>query len=307
MSRLDAVQASVLKALHNNDVTQGLEAIVALIRDEEEAMSDEARRAFAITIRRVLTGDTIQRLSPHLLDEIYHDDMVKIVRRSGTEGTRIVMEQLAGAPTFAERKAYLSALSEIEEGADVITSMLKHNKWYVVRNAADLIGELQIKEAVPLLGRVGEHEDSRVRLAAALALAKIGTSESVRYLRPALRDDDRNVRVAVAREIKGRGLAGLAMVIVAATDGEEDLEVLVEYYRALGRIGTPEAVKVLMDMARPRGLLASRKAADQRRAAAEGLALAADETARAVLRDLADDRDKEVRAIARAALEGRAR
>ena len=307
MSRLDAVQASIQKALRNNDLTQGLEAIVALIRDEEEATSDEARRAFAITVRRVLTGDTVQRLTPYLLDEIYHDDMVRIVRRSGGEGTRIVMEQLAEAPTFAERRAYLSALGEIEEGADVITSMLKHNKWYVVRNAADLVGELQIKEAVPLLGRVGGHEDPRVRLAAALALAKIGTPESVRYLHPALRDDDRNVRVAVAREIKGRGLAGLAMVIVAAADSEEDLEVLAEYYRALGRIGTPEAVKVLMDTAQPRGLLASRKAADRRRAATEGLAVTSDEAGRTALRELADDRDKSVRAIARAALESRPR
>ncbi len=307
MSRLDTLQASVLKAVRGSEATQGLEAIVALMGDEEEATSEDARRAFAITIRRVLTGDTIRRLSPFLLDEIFHDDMVKIVRRAGIEGTRIVMERLADAPTFAERKAYLSALSEIEEGADVITSMLKHNKWYVVRNAADLVGELQLKEAVPLLGEVSEHDDPRVRLAAALAMAKIGTADAVRYLRPALRDADRNVRLAVAREVKGQGLGGLAMVIVAAADDEEDLEVLAEYYRALGRIGTPEAVKVLIDVAQKRGMLAGRKVADRRRAATEGLALAADRTARAALRELADDRDKGVRAIARAAIEGRPR
>jgi HEAT repeat protein len=303
MGRLEAVQAGVQKALRENDVTQGLEAIVALIKDEEQATSEDAKRAFAITIRRILTGDTIQRLSPYLLDEIYHNDMVKIVRRAGSEGTRIVMEQLTAAPTFAERKAYLSALSEIEEGTDVITSMLKHHEWFVVRNAADLVGELQIKESVPLLGQVAEHVDARVRLAVAIALAKIGTPEAVRYLRSPLRDEDRHVRLTVAQQIKGRGLGGLAMVIVAAAETEEDQEVLTEYFRALGRIGTPDAVRVLTEAVQPRGLLSGRKAADRRRAATEGLSLASDPNARTMLKELASDRDKEVRAIARKALE----
>jgi HEAT repeat protein len=304
MSQLEAVQAGVTRALRQNDMAQAMEAIVALIREEAAAESEVKKRSFAIAVRRVLTADTIDRLVPFLLDEIYAKDAISIVRRAGGEGTRIVMDRLVSAQTFAERKAYLNALREIEEGTDVIAGMLKHHEWFVVRNAADLAGELGIKEAVPLLGQVCEHGDARVRQAAAQALAKIGTPDAVRFLRNPLRDADRNVRLAVARAIKGRGLAGLAMVLVAAADQEEDPEVLAEYYRGLGRIGTPDAVRVLEEIAQAKGLFAGKKATERRLAATEGLALAIEnEAARAALAVLSGDRDKSIRSVAKTALE----
>jgi HEAT repeat protein len=304
MNRLETVQHSVSKTLQRNEVAQALEAILTLMKQEQDATTEDAHRAYAITIRRILTSEAVQKIAGYLLDEIYAQDVIKIVRRAGTEGTRIVMNMLASAPTFAERRAYLQALREIEEGADVISGMLGHHEWFVVRNAADLVGELRIKEAVPLLGKAGEHEDARVRLSAALALAKIGTPDAVRFLSKPLRDPDRNVRLSVAKEIKGRGLGALSMLLVTATESEEDPEVLAEYYRALGRIGTPDAVRVLIDVARPGGLLKGRKDPERRKAATEGLVLAAEsDAARAALQDLASDRDKAIREAARGAAE----
>ena len=304
MNQLESVQHGVTKALRRKEGPQALEAILTLIKQEEEVTGEEARRAYAITLRRILTSEAVQHLAGYLLDEIYAQDVIRIVRRAGAEGTRIVMNLLATAPTFAERRAYLNALREIEEGADVIAGMLRHQEWFVVRNAADLVGELGIKEAVPLLGQAGDHEDPRVRLSVALALAKIGTPEAVRFLSKPLRDPDRSVRLSVAREIKGRGLGALSMLLVTAAESEEDAEVLAEYHRALGRIGTPDAVRVLVDLVQPKGLFGGRKVADRRVAAAEGLAAAVDsEAARSALRQLVDDRDKGVREIARKALE----
>ena len=304
LNRLETVQHSVTKTLQRKEVAQALEAILSLMKQEDEATSEEARRAYAITIRRILTSDAVQTIAGYLLDEIYALDVMKIVRRAGTEGTRIVMNLLAAAPTFAERRAYLNALREIEEGADVIAGMLKHHEWFVVRNAADLVGELGIKEAVPMLGQIADHEEPRVRLSVALALAKIGTPEAVRFLSKPLRDPDRDVRLSVAKEIKGRGLEALSMLLVTATESEEDPEVLAEYYRALGRIGTPDAVRVLVDTARPGGLLKGRKEPERRRAAAEGLVLATgSDAARTALQDLSSDRDKAVRKTARDRLE----
>jgi HEAT repeat protein len=304
MNRLETVQHTVTKTLQRNEVAQALEAILSLIKQEDEATTEESRRAYAITIRRILTSEAVQKIAGYLLDEIYAQDVIKIVQRAGTEGTRIVMNLLAAAPTFAERRAYLNALREIEEGADVIAGMLRHHEWFVVRNAADLVGELGIKEAVPMLGQISDHEEPRVRLAVALALAKIGTPEAVRFLSKPLRDPDRDVRLSVAKEIKGRGLGALSMLLVTATETEEDPEVLAEYYRALGRIGTPDAVRVLVDTARPGGMLKGRKEPERRRAATEGLALAeGSDAAREALADLSKDRDKSVRETARGGLE----
>lgn len=302
-AQLDAVQKEIEKALRDDNLSRAFEGILALIKNEAAASSENAKRAYGIAVRRSLTADILRRLVPFMLDELYTEDVLQITRRAGAEGTRAMLQHLAQAQSFAERKAYLAALRTIEEGTDIVASMLSHGEWYVVRNAADLVAELKIVEAVPLLGRVVEHEDERVRLSVALALAKIGTPETVRFLRAPLRDPDPKVRLAVARAIGGKGLGALSMLLVSAAEAEEDSEVLAEYYRALGRIGTPEAITALVEAAQsPKGFLA-RKAGPRRRAATQGLGLAGGDVARAALQELVSDRDREVREAAKAALQ----
>jgi HEAT repeat protein len=92
------------------------------------------------------------------------------------------------------------------------------------------------------------------------------------------------------------------MVLVSAAEAEEDQDVCAEYYRALGRIGTPEAVRALVEVAQPgRGLFATRKIAPHRRVAAtEGLVLSRSAAARTALQELVRDRDRDVREAATA-------
>jgi len=300
MGGLDSFQRALEKALDQGQLPPVVDAVLALIRTEADAESADGRRAFGIAIRRALTSDLLRRVVPLLLDELYAADILTIMRRAGADGTRVMVHHLVNAPTFAERRAYLTALREIEEGSEVIAGLLGHSEWYVVRNAADLVADLRIVEAVPLLGRVTEHEDERVRLSVALALARIGTPDAVRFLRAPLRDPVREVRLAVARELRGKGLGALSMVLVNAAETEDDPEIVAEYYRALGRIGTPEAVQALVEVAQPgQGLFSSGKTPSRRRVAAtEGLTLAGTDAARAALQELARDRDREVRAAA---------
>jgi HEAT repeat protein len=303
-AEVDGVLRGIEHALDQNQLSSVVEALLALIRAEEDAVDEEARRAFAIAIRRSLTGDMLRGVVKYLLDELYAQDTLTILRRAGIEGTRVMVQHLIDAPSFAERKAYLGALREVEKGTEIVTGMLRHGEWFVVRNAADLVGDLRVAEAVPLLGEVTSHEDRRVRLSVALALAKIGTPETARYLRGPLRDADPGIRLAVARSISGKGLAGLAMMLVTAAESEEDEDVMAEYYRALGRIGTPEAVQALIEVVNAKkGLLSGRKASPRRQAAVEGLGYAGTDAARASLQELTKDRDRDVRDAARAALD----
>jgi HEAT repeat protein len=303
MAGLDRLQRGLEKAADEEQIPQIIDALLALIRLEQETESPDVQRALGVTVRRTLTTDLLRRTVPMLLDELYAADILTIMRRAGADGTRMIAQRLMDAPTFAERKAYLEALRQTEEGADVIASMLSHEEWFVVRNAADLVGELGLVEAVPLLGRVIEHEDARVRLSVAVALARIGTPETVRFLRAPLRDADRGIRLTVAKALHGKGVGALAMVLVSAADAEEDPGVRAEYYRALGRIGTPDAVQALIEAAQSgKGLLGGRKASPRRRAAVEGLGLAGGRAAVTALRELAKDRDRDVREAAQAAL-----
>jgi HEAT repeat protein len=193
----------------------------------------------------------------------------------------------------------MMALGKLGEGTSNVIAMLNHHQWYVVRNVADLIAELGIEEAIPELGKVADHEDSRVRKSVAIALARIGTPAAARHLHVSLRDEDPQVRMTVAGELKGSGFSGLIMPLANELEQEEDPKIREELCRALGRIGTPEAVRTLENVARRKGkMFTHQRPTGDRCAAVEGLALAGGDGARQVLRELTKDRDKEVRRAA---------
>ena len=303
LSRLDALGAAVVRAIGANQLTQALEAILRLIRQEAEAGNPDTQRQYGITLRRLLTSEHLKKFAPMAFDEVYHEDIALLMRRAGKQGTKILLDLLIEAPSQAERLAFLKALRQTEEGADVIASLLTHHEWFVVRNAADLVGEMRILEAVPALSRAAQNPDPRVRRAIGLALARIGTAETALPLRKLVTDADPQVRLAVVKEIGGRALSGLGMPLVSAASTELDPDVLAEYYRALGRIGTPEAIGALVKAAQEAGGLLSRKPMAPRLAAIEGLGIAGGPSAIAVLKELVQSRSGDVRAAAAAALQ----
>jgi len=302
LSQLDQVQHGLVRAVNAGELNQAIEAILRMIHQERETTNPEAERAYGIALRRILTADTLRRFAPYVFDDVYHDDIVLLMRRAGTQGTKTLLDLLIEAPSQAERRACLKAIRMLDEGMDVIASLLNHHEWFVVRNAADLVGELKITEATATLGKALGHDDPRVRRSVGVALARIGTPETALHLRKALVDPDPEVRMAVVKEVGGRALGGLAMPLVSAAGAEEDPDILGEFYRALGRIGTPDAVQVLIKASSGGGLL-SRKPAGPRLAAIEALGTAGTGPALETLSQLATSRSGDIRSAAAKALE----
>src|SRR5207247_1880621 len=109
------------------------------------------------------------------------------------------------------------ALKHMTEGTDQLVHMLEHSQWFVVRNVAELIGELGMDDAVPALGKCLDHADERVRKAVGLALAKIGTRGAAEPLRRALRDRSQEVRLQVAVGMGGRKSSARAIPAALGT------------------------------------------------------------------------------------------
>jgi HEAT repeat protein len=304
--QLDTIQARVTHLFDQGRLEQAIDAVAALVRREKAASTEEARRAYSVPLRWLLIERNLAKVVPRLLDELYQGDALVLLRRAGRDGTRVVVQHLAEAPTFAERRTLLKAVRQLEEGVEVIANMLGHHQWFVVRNMADLAGDLKIEEAVDALRRAVEHADARVRTSAGKALAKIGTAGAAWGVVKVLRDPDRDIRLAVAREIRGEGLGGLIPSLVAVAEAEQDPETQYECYRALGRIGSPAAVQALVKLAQPGGKIVGRRPSAPRVAAVEALALArgsGGNAARSALQTLSADSTREVRDAARRALE----
>ena len=290
-------------ALKQRRPDQLLGVISAILRVEETVPEASGmRRQYAIAVRRVYTKSALDALVYLLPEPKYRADAVAALRRGGAGAVEVLMDRLVAAPTMDERRSAFDALRHMSEGTDQLVHALEHQEWYVVRNVAELIGELGIEGAVPALARRLEHEDERVRKAVALALAKIGTRAAVEPLRRALHDPSAEVRMQVALGIGGQKSAALAMPLVVAMDEEKDESVLRELILALGRIASPDAVQALIKCSQPAGRIFGRKSAALRLAAVEGLRLAGTPAARGTLDGLADDGDRQVREAARAAV-----
>jgi HEAT repeat protein len=123
-----------------------------------------------------------------------------------------------------------------------------------------------------------------------------------------LKEGDRDLRALLASIIGGHTARALAMPLVTIAAQETDLDVLREMYKALGRIGSPEAIQALVAAAEPGGRLLGRRPGAPRAAAVEGLRIAGGPAAAAALKGLAEDADRVVReAASRALVELRAR
>ena len=282
---------------------QVLGVISGITRVEEKIPeTSSVRRQYTIALRRIYAKPVLEGLSRLLGAPKHRAAAVAALQRGGAAGVEVLMDVLAAAPTVGERRAVFDALKHMTEGTDQLVHMLEHSQWFVVRNVAELIGELGMEDAVPALGKCLDHADERVRKAVGLALAKIGTRGAAEPLRRALRDRSQEVRMQVALGIGGRKSSALAMPLVVAMEEEKDEAVVRELILALGRIGSPDAVQALIKWAQPSGRFFGRKPSELRVAAVDALRLAATAAALGTLEGLSDDSDRGVREAARQAV-----
>ena len=291
-------------ALKRNRPEEVLRFLAAILRLEQRLPeAGGVRRQYAIVVRRICTRPVVEMLARLVTVPKHRTDATLALQRAGAEAVEVLLDLLVAAPTMSERRGVFDALTQMTQGTEQLVHMLDHPEWFVVRNVAELVGELGMEEAVPGLGKQLSHEDERVRRAVALALAKIGSGSAVEPLRRALRDKSPEVRMQVALGIGGRKSNALAMPLVVAMEEEADEAVLRELILALGRIGSPDAVQALIKLAQPSGRIFGRKPAALRAAAVEALRLAGTPPAIGTLQGLAGDGDKQVKAAARAALQ----
>jgi HEAT repeat protein len=300
--RLNSAAGEIRDALAEDRLEEAVQALAALSALEERAPSDHARRSYGIVLRRSLTRGILQRMTALLDDARYGDAASRVLRRAGPDGTKVVVDLITSQPRRDERRTSFESLRKVKEGYHLMVSMLRHPDWYVVRNAAWLVGELGIDEVVPELALALEHRDGRVRQAAAVALAKIATPQTLEHLARLLTQGDPRLRSLVLNAVKGPEAAGLVRPLVAALSQEKDPQLAVECVRSLGRIGTREAISALVDAAQPPRWFSGKKPREARLAAIEVLATCGGPAALGTLEELVRDRDREIQETARKAL-----
>ena len=273
-----------------------------VIREQKERDPD-ARKAYTAAFRK-LTKPAVLRavasLVPKRPEKKQH--YYEVLERAEDAGADAVIEQITQAPTSADRKQLLDIFRELRHGTESLVRMLGDSRWFVVRNAADLLGELVVVQAQePLIDLLG-HADDRVRRSATNALLKLGTPDATRKVYEAMGDASPEVRMQVAAAIATKKDHRTSSTLIRAIEEENDSDVQLAMIAALGRVATAEAVQKLVKMAEPEGRLFKKKDAALRVAAVQALGDARTPAAITALKTLVDDKEREVRETASRAL-----
>ena len=299
---------TLTEAAQRDGKSEQVAELFSAVVEREARLEGELKRAFVMAVRR-LSKPTILRavaqLLPRSRDRVERYRAVLI--RTGEDGADALIEQLTNAGSLAERRVYFDTLAKLHAGVPALIHMLGDARWYVARNAADLLGEMQAPESEQPLTEMLKHDDDRVRRAAATALAKLGTPRALQALHNALKDNSPQVRLQAVTGLAARRAEKTSGTLVKALDEEPDSEVQLEILRGLGRLGTPDAVQKLIKAAEATGFY-QKKPVSYRVAAVNALAEARTAAALAALQQLNNDREKEVKdAVFRALVTGQSK
>ena len=274
-----------------------------LVRREAAEEEHSMKRAFAMAVRRLSKPEPLRCITMQLaLHPSRRDDYVAILARAGEDGADALIEQIGSVAHQRDRHVYFGALIQLKAGVTSLMHMLSDSQWFVVRNAAEMLGEMQVRDAEKPLTDLLKHEDERVRRAASGALMRLGTARSMQAIQAGLADPSPSMRSEAAAALVTRNDGRSVPMLLQALDAEKDEEVKTAILLALGKLATQEAVQRLIKGAEVERGLFKRKTTAYRIAAIHGLAEARTMEAADALRALRGDKDTEVRDAARFAL-----
>ena len=300
---LEEIAFSAEQAAREGRFEDAADVFSALL-DREHAITDpEVRRGYVVTVRR-LTKAVLLRPIAHLIssDPRRRVATERILQRCGQDGVDAIVDQYIGSTSATDRELYRSTLSHLPGARDALVQMLQDPRWYVVRQATEFLGELQMQDAERPLADILRHQDARVRRAVARALSRLDSVFAFDALVRALTDESATVRLEAVSGLMLRRSAKAGGTLARAIDDEIDTEVQFAILAALGRVGSPEAVQKLTKAAEAAsGFLKSKKNSGLRIAAVQALGEARTPGALTALQSLSNDKEKDVRdAVARA-------
>jgi hypothetical protein len=194
---------------------------------------------------------------------------------------------------------------------DIISGAVYDHRWYLVRNAAHILGQIGTDKCVPGLKHATIHEDERVRWEATLSLCSINTRAANDALIPLLADESDRIRRGVAHHIgKSKVSSAQKALLSIVTDKQfkfcEPAEQR-EYLNALALAGDHEAFQCLKKMAGKRLLFGGETARRIRDFAFHALALREDDEVDVLLAKWSERSRRDLKALAQGALARRIR
>ena len=289
-------------AVDAGDAAEVAAALQWLVEAEAAAKGDPQQREIAAvwttTLDDLITLPALRCVALQLVNgRADTAPLMAVLHRSGDIGANAVVAHMIAAPTLRERRMLFDAIRELRSGVSVLMRNLEHPQWFVVRNAASLLGEMRATEAEGALALLLKHGDARVRVAAVGSIGKLAGSSAHRTLERALRDGAAEVRRQAFYVLVGRGEPISPAALADALESETNVNTQLDMLDALARTNSPDSLRKLAWICSH----AVNTPSDPlfRIATVEALVRAKPSAALPYLRRLVEDRDPTVRTRAR--------
>lgn len=272
--------------------------------------SDERKQSAKLALSQLSTDDFTDYLVAYVFAEDVEkktrDTLVQILAFMGSKIANRLMQILAQEESAPKRKALCEILARCGPGIiPTVHEYLQDERWYVVRNAVAILGDIRNQESLAELSLLLEHEEIRVRRETVRSLTKIGGNRAVNVLlQTAITGDHEMRRQAIISLGAMRATAAAASLLALLNQkgwSQREIDLKKDIIRALGEMRAPEATPALVALIKKKRWLHHQLNDELRAAAAAALGDIADETTKNVLEKATDDKNAAVaRSAARA-------
>lgn len=216
--------------------------------------------------------DRLVSLLPFLY-EMKREDLMKkvypLLARMGESAAKTLVFFLDGATTQSQRRRLIEAIRAIGDPAiPALRKALESPHWHLVRNAINTLRDLGGHPSIADLGRCLFHSDVRVRAAAARALRDLGGGTLLLEAFPTVAAD---TQVEVALGLGQLHYLPAVPAIAELASGRGPIRYRLEAIKALGLMGSQEAMQVLAGLLKSKGLLSASEPPEIRLGAARAL------------------------------------
>ncbi|MCP4582778.1 MAG: HEAT repeat domain-containing protein [candidate division Zixibacteria bacterium] len=229
-----------------------------------------------------LKSSRAQKIEGFFLDCASKDKIESITEAANnlkdidTEGLISYLEQLPWAAIdplltslgdlkyFKSRRAVCKVLAEIgKDQIDLVARGLDDERWYVVRNVVQVLGEIGIPRVINHLKKTIRHPDYRVRKETLNAAARITSSEVIDFMIIALSDPDVKIQLGsldyLAQNHCVRAFRAIEHIVKDKKFKDRPPEQVLKFYEGLGLLGQDKAMPYLKPLATKRQIFTSSK------------------------------------------------
>ncbi len=254
-------------------------------------------RLLVQAIRSIATKDVVEaeiRRITHGLGNVWehHSDSIVLV---GPPALPFLFHALARSDSRKDRTRLLSTIQRFGNAVqEPAIQLLQDKRWFVVRNAIELLGNSNDPDVIPVVCNYIDHDHPKVRNAARTAARKLGGERSMDALLEAVDKGDETDRRHAVSQLTFFPAQAVLPKILEVVD-KAPVSVAEEAFRVLSELDPPDMVQFLEKTLADRGGLFNKKKKEtMRRAAAELVCLRLPDTWN-ILKQYATDPDPEIR------------